>query len=127
MENQMKDTSRQPTVTLMSFGFKYSLPHANYYFDVGFIKNPARLDNWDFFSEPTDEMRKYVLEQEGTRMFLEKVEPLLVFLSTIDQNQIFAFGCNSGRHRSNIVVDELSRRLEKAGVKTKVIHRDNTI
>ena len=123
----MKNESRQPTVTLMSFGFKYSLPHANYYFDVGFIKNPARQVEWGFFSDPTDEMRRYVLEQEETKTFIEKIEPLLVFLSAIDQNQIFAFGCNSGRHRSNILVEELSKRLEEAGVKTKVIHRDNHI
>jgi len=123
----MEGNARKPTVTLISFGFKYSLPNANYYFDVGFIKNPARQNKWDFFSEPTDEMRQYVLDQENTKSFLEKVEPLLVFLSTIDQNQVFAFGCNSGRHRSNILVEELSERLNKAGVNTKVIHRDNDI
>ncbi len=121
----MNKRRTRPAITLMSFGFKYGLPNANYYFDVGFVKNPAREEKWDFFSNTTDDMRQYVLKQENTKAFLEKVEPLLVFLSTIDQDQVFAFGCNSGRHRSNVIVDELSRRLKRAGIKTKVIHRSN--
>ena len=123
----MKDKSEYINITLVSFGFKYGLPNANYYFDVGFIKNPAREKKWDFFSIPTEEMRQYVLEQEKTKKFLEKLEPLLIFLSSIDQNQIFAFGCNSGRHRSSIIVDELKNKMEKAGIKTRVYHRDNDV
>ena len=121
----MKNKSEQISVTLMSFGFKYGPPNANYYFDVGFISNPARKAEWGFFSRPTEEMRWYVLEQEETRAFLDRVEPLLVFLSTIDQNQVFAFGCSAGRHRSSVVVEELSRRLEQAGIKTRICHRDD--
>lgn len=122
-----KKNSRQSKVTLMSFGFKYGLPHANYYFDVGFIKNPAREDKWGFFSKETDEMSEYVLNLKKTKEFLGKVEPLLIFLSSIDQNQVFAFGCSAGRHRSSVIVEELSRRLEKAGIKTRVYHRDDNI
>ena len=111
-------------ITLVSFGFKYGQPHANYYFDVGFIKNPARNKNWGFFSTPDDDMKSYVLGQEQTKEFIEKIEPLIIFLSKIDQNQIFAFGCNAGRHRSNIIVDELARLLKERGLKVNVIHRD---
>jgi UPF0042 nucleotide-binding protein len=116
--------NRPVCAKLMSFGFKYGLPHANYYFDVAFIKNPAREAEWGFFSEPTEEMRQYVLGQEQAREFIARIEPLLVFLSSLDQNQVFAFGCNSGRHRSCVLVEELARRLEKAGIKTNVTHRD---
>lgn len=123
----MKEECKQAKVTLMSFGFKYGPPCANYYFDVGFIKNPARQDKWSFFSRPTEEMRRYTLEQEETRRFLDMVEPLLIFLSTIDQNQVFAFGCSAGRHRSSVVVEELSRRLAKVGIKTNVYHRDDDV
>ena len=118
-------SGRRPVcVTLMSFGFKYGLPQANYYFDVAFIRNPAREAEWGFFTEPTEEMKQFVLGQEQTQEFLARVEPLLVFLSTLDQNQVFAFGCNSGRHRSSVLVEELARRLEKAGITTNVYHRD---
>jgi len=121
----MKRESKQVKVTLVSFGFKYGLPNANYYFDVGFIKNPAREEKWSFFSMSTKEMKRYVLEQEEVKTFMEKVEPLLIFLSTIDQNQVFAFGCSAGRHRSNILVEELSSRLARAGIKTNVYHRED--
>jgi UPF0042 nucleotide-binding protein len=111
-------------ITLVSFGFKYGTPRANYYFDVGFVKNPARNKKWSFFSQPDDNMKSYVLEQELAKEFIEKVQPLIIFLSKIDQNQIFAFGCNAGRHRSNIIVDELAKLLKARGLDVKVVHRD---
>ncbi len=117
----------RPGVMLMSFGFKYGLPRANYYFDVGFIKNPARESRWGFFAEADDRMRTYVLGQEEVRRFVELTLPLLIHLSGLDQNQVFAFGCNAGRHRSTILVEELSRLLEESGVKTHVHHRDLNI
>ena len=120
-----EESNNEVRVTLMSFGFKYGMPNANYWFDVGFLKNPARKGKWGFFSKPVEEMERYVLEQEEAQEFLNRVEPLLRFLATIDQNQIFAFGCSAGRHRSSLLVEELSRRLERAGIKTNVRHRDN--
>ncbi|MBN1674479.1 MAG: hypothetical protein JXR37_25750 [Kiritimatiellae bacterium] len=120
----MNTRSKPVNVTLMSFGFKYGLPAANYYFDVGFIKNPARLAKWDFFSGTTKAMRKYVLEQPQTQEFIERALPLLKFLATIDQHQVFAFGCNAGRHRSSIVAEEVHRRLKKEGIRSRVCHRD---
>lgn len=122
--NEMKKTR---SITLMSFGFKYGLPHANYYFDVGFLKNPAREENWGFFSEPDTRMREFVLKQPQAAEFLDKIEPLIEFLSTVDQNQIFAFGCNAGRHRSSIFVDELGNRLSSLGIKVRIIHKDANI
>ena len=123
----MREESRKAKARLVSFGFKYGLPRANYYFDVGFLKNPARLDKWDFFSTATEEMRRYVLEQEEAIEFLDLVEPLLIYLSAIDQNQVFAFGCSAGRHRSSILVEELGCRLERAGIETDVYHRDRDV
>ena len=82
-------------ITLMSFGFKYVMPKANYNFDVGFIKNPAREKQWDFFSKTSKEMKEYVLNQTAVKEFLDKIESLLIFLSGIDQEQIFAFGCST--------------------------------
>jgi RNase adaptor protein for sRNA GlmZ degradation len=110
-------------ITLVSFGFKYGIPNANYYFDVGFIKNPAREARWGFFSEPTDEMREFILQQEKVKEFLKYIVPLIEFLSTVDQNQIFAFGCSAGRHRSSILVDVLASKLKNMTV--RVNHRDS--
>ena len=114
-------------VTLMSFGFKYGAPNANYYFDVGFLKNPAREAKWGFFSKMNDEMTQLLIEQEQAKEFLERIIPLLEFLATIDQNQIFAFGCSAGRHRSSLLVEEIGRRLNAKGINVKIVHRDNNV
>ncbi|WP_145017681.1 RapZ C-terminal domain-containing protein [Geobacter argillaceus] len=112
------------SVKLMSFGFKYGIPNANYYFDVGFIKNPARESKWGFFAVPDDEMRDYVLQQPSVIEFLKYVVPLIKMLAPLDQSQVFAFGCNSGRHRSYILVEEISRQLKEQDVANKVVHRE---
>jgi RNase adaptor protein for sRNA GlmZ degradation len=111
-------------ITLISFGFKYGPPNANYYFDVGFLKNPARESNWGFFSDPDENMKKYILDQTNSKKFIESVVPLIIFLAEIDQKQVFAFGCNAGRHRSNVIVDELARILKDKGLEVDVKHRD---
>jgi len=111
-------------ITLMSFGFKYGAPRANYYFDVGFLKNPSREENWGFFSTPDLTMREFVTSQPQAAQFIKLTVPLLVYLSGIDQNQIVAFGCSAGRHRSSILVEELARQLAKEGVNVNVVHRD---
>ena len=112
------------TVTLMSFGFKYGAPRANYYFDVGFLKNPSREHNWGFFSNPDEEMTKFILGQPQAISFVNLVTPLVVFLSGIDQNQIIAFGCSAGRHRSTILVEAIAREVRQRGVIVNVTHRD---
>lgn len=115
----------QHYISLLSFGFRYGIPRANYYFDVNFATNPARDDRWGFFAQPDEGMRAYVLEQPSVRQFLDRVEPLLVFLATLDQRQVFAFGCSAGRHRSPIIIEELAARLKRANIHTHVEHRDS--
>ena len=111
-------------IKLISFGFKYGVPRSNYYFDVGFIKNPARQNDWDFFCDTSPEMCMFVLEQDQAREFINRVLPLIEFLSEIDQNQIFAFGCSAGRHRSTVIVDFIADQLKEKGVDVDVEHRD---
>lgn len=113
-------------LTIMSFGFKYGGPKANYYFDVGFLKNPAR-GQWGFFSSVNDEMRSFILEQPKAIEFIENMVPLLKFLSKVDQHQVVALGCNAGRHRSRVLAEELAKRMKQAGVQARVFHRDAEI
>ncbi|MEM6571311.1 MAG: RNase adapter RapZ, partial [Planctomycetota bacterium] len=65
--------AKQLSLTLVSFGFKYGQPPANHYFDVSFLKNPARQEGWTLFSEPGEEMRRWVLEQPAAVEFLERM------------------------------------------------------
>jgi len=110
-------------VKLISFGFKYGLPPANYYFDVSFAKNPARESKWGLFAKEDSEMAKYVLQQEKVTEFINLVVPLIYHLAELDGFQTVAFGCNSGRHRSPIIVNEVARRLGN-DIRHFVWHRD---
>lgn len=108
---------------LMSFGFKYGLPTANFYFDVSFTVNPARDARWGLHARPDHEMIEFVLGQPAVAEFIRRVVPLLEHIGTLDAYQVVAFGCNSGRHRSPVIANEIARRL--AGRHQLVVeHRD---
>ena len=128
------DRARAPIATprptkrlaLLSFGFKFGPPPTNYYFDVSFLKNPARDDRWDLFARVTPAMREFVLNQPNCRRFIEATVPLLRVLLECDGDVRVGFGCNAGRHRSAILVEEIARRLESDDVAIKVIHREES-
>lgn len=107
----------------MSFGFKYGLPQANFYFDVSFAKNPARESKWGLFAKEDAEMARYVLQQEKVARFIDLVIPLMYHLVELDGFHTVAFGCNSGRHRSPIIVNEVARRIEN-DIRHVIYHRD---
>lgn len=111
------------TIKLMSFGFKYGPPAANYYFDVSFAVNPARQDRWGMDALVDHEMVDFVLFQSAVGTFIELVVPLIEHTSRLDSYQVVAFGCNSGRHRSPIIVNEVASRLV-GKVPMLVEHRD---
>jgi RNase adaptor protein for sRNA GlmZ degradation len=115
----------RPDLVLTTFGFKYGAPAANYFFDVSFLKNPAREEQWDLFADPDDEMRAFVLGQQACQDFLRDVLPLIRTVLRCDDGVRVAIGCNAGRHRSRIVAEELSRRLSAEGVVVKLIHRED--
>ena len=113
-------------VTLVSFGFKYGPPPANHAFDVSFLKNPARQEGWNLWSEPGAEMRDWVIRQPEARAFLGAALPLLRILPTVDDDARVAFGCSAGRHRSAILVEEIARHLRSEGIEVVVIHRERS-
>ncbi|MBI1369151.1 MAG: hypothetical protein GC162_10920 [Planctomycetes bacterium] len=115
---------RQRRLTLISFGFKYGQPNANYYFDVSFLTNPARQAEWDLFSQPCPKMRRFVLDQPAAQKFIEAVIPLLRVVMDADDDVRVGIGCSSGRHRSCIIVEELKRRLEDELTQVRIEHRE---
>ena len=112
-------------LTLVTFGFKYGAPGTNYYFDVSFLRNPARDPRWDLFDGPNDAMRRFVLEQPLCIEFLEALLPLVLTLSRCDDDVRIGIGCSAGRHRSRIVADELARRLAADGIDVQLVHRED--
>jgi UPF0042 nucleotide-binding protein len=114
----------RPRLTLLTFGFKYGTPSANYVFDVSFLRNPAREESWSLFDAPDSGMRAFVLGQQSCTAFLERLVPLLQVLLSFDDDLRVGIGCSSGRHRSRIVADELRERLEHLGVEVRLVHRE---
>ena len=64
---------KQLSITVLSFGFKYGIPvDSDLVFDVRFIPNPFYIPDLKPFSGLDTPVRDYVLNQEETKVFLEK-------------------------------------------------------
>jgi UPF0042 nucleotide-binding protein len=117
-------------VHVLSFGFKYGVPiEADVVMDVRFLSNPffdLRLRDLD----GTDQsVISFVLEQEQTRLFLEKFTDLIDYLLPRYREEgksylTLAIGCTGGRHRSVVIVEQLKARLIERRYSTTVEHRD---
>lgn len=115
-------------VTIESFGFKYGLPtEANIVFDVRFLPNPFFIDALRPLSGEDEPVRRYVLDNPETQVFLAKAEEILALCIAAFEREgktysTIGIGCTGGRHRSVAVAVELARRLKTFHV--EVQHRD---
>jgi UPF0042 nucleotide-binding protein len=116
-------------VSIMSFGFKYGLPgEADIVLDVRFLPNPFFVEALSPLSGEDEAVRRFVLENPETELFLSKAEELLTLCIAAFEREgksyaTVAIGCTGGRHRSVVVGTELSRRLGNLSNVT-VRHRD---
>jgi UPF0042 nucleotide-binding protein len=115
---------KSPHLTLVTFGFKYGAPNANYTFDVSFLRNPAREEAWSLFAPADEGMTRFVLEQPECEAFLERLMPLVRVLLGFDDDLRIGIGCSSGRHRSRIIANEIQRRLQQEDVLVRLVHRE---
>ncbi|KQP71115.1 MULTISPECIES: RNase adapter RapZ [Microbacterium] len=119
------------TVTLQSFGFKYGLPpDADIVADMRFLPNPFWDERLRPFTGEDEEVREYVLGQEGAEEFLDAysaaLRPVLEgYQRENKSHSVVAIGCTGGKHRSVVMVRELAQRLASVpGVAVRVTHRD---
>jgi UPF0042 nucleotide-binding protein len=119
------------TVTLQSFGFKYGLPpDADIVADMRFLPNPFWDERLRPFTGEDEEVREYVLGQEGAQEFLDAysaaLRPVLEgYQRENKSHSVVAVGCTGGKHRSVVMVRELAERLGAVpGVAVRVTHRD---
>jgi len=117
-------------VTILSFGFKYGIPtDADLVFDVRFLPNPYYIPELKPLTGMDEPVKKYVLESETTKIFLNKLEDMLTFLIphyiSEGKNQlVVCIGCTGGKHRSVTLVNEISERMAGSGYGIKTEHRD---
>jgi RNase adapter protein RapZ len=122
--------SRSMNVFLTSFGYKYGIPHdTDMILDVRFLPNPYFVSELRAHDGLETEVEEYVLKNEETRTFLDRLYSLLEFALPLYEREgksslTLALGCTGGRHRSVVLVEELHNRLGGGKFRIHVKHRD---
>jgi UPF0042 nucleotide-binding protein len=122
--------SRRMTVFLTSFGYKFGIPHdTDIILDVRFLPNPYFVNELRDKTGTDVEVKDYVLQNDDTRAFLDRLYALLEFTLPLYEREgksslTVALGCTGGRHRSVTLVEELRQRLSQSHLRIHVKHRD---
>lgn len=118
------------SVVFKTFGFKNGIvADADLVFDVRFITNPYYVSELKLKSGYNPDCYEFVLAQNESGEFIEKVHDLLKFLIPLYENEgkeqlIVAFGCTGGRQRSVSVARRLAELLKESGINITIINRD---
>jgi UPF0042 nucleotide-binding protein len=116
--------------TVVSFGYKYGLPvDADLVADVRFLPNPFWIPELRDQTGENDEVRDYVLSQQGASEFVDRYAEILEIIGAGYTREgkhylTLAVGCTGGKHRSVVMARELADRLTGMGVRATVVHRD---
>ena len=118
-------------INILSFGFKHGLPSdVDLVFDVRFLPNPYYIEDLKEKSGNDKEVRDYVMACPESKIFLDKLIDMLLFLIPNyvkeGKNQlVIGIGCTGGRHRSVTLANELYAQLKDQGTfGLKIEHRD---
>lgn len=117
-------------ITVLSFGFKYGIPvDSDLVFDVRFLPNPYYIPELKKYSGNDKPVRDYVLDFEGTKTFIDKLQDMLIYLIPNYKKEgkrqlIVSIGCTGGRHRSVAIANKIYEILEHGGYKVNIDHRD---
>jgi UPF0042 nucleotide-binding protein len=126
---QSKDSAPM-SINILSFGFKYGVPHdASLIMDVRFMLNPHFIPELKALDGKDEKVKDYVLNDDSTRIFLNKFTDLLDYLIPLYEKEgkaylTIAVGCTGGKHRSVAVAESLFKHLKKQGIKIIITHRD---
>jgi len=117
-------------ITLMSFGYKYGIPHdIDLLFDVRFLPNPFFVRELKNLSGNDAKVAEYVLNRPEAQAFLEKVRDLMLFQVPLFEREgkkylTIAIGCTGGRHRSVVIAQFLKNFLAAHRPRVYLMHRD---
>jgi UPF0042 nucleotide-binding protein len=125
-----EEMTRPMRVSIRSFGFKHGTPRdTDLLFDVRFLPNPYWVSELRDLRGNDEAVAQYVLDAEGAKEFVDRVDDLLHFLIPRFEAEgksylSVAIGCTGGHHRSVAIAEELGRRLAEHDVSAAVRHRD---
>ena len=118
-------------ITVLSFGFKCGFPSdEDLVFDVRFLPNPYYIERLREKTGNDPEVQEYVMENEKTHLFLDKLKDMVEFLIPNyileGKNQlVISIGCTGGKHRSVTIANALYQMLERQeNYGVRIEHRD---
>lgn len=120
-------------INIESFGFKNGiLVEADLVFDVRFLPNPYYLEELKELNGNNDEIQKFVMDFEDSKIFLNKVVDLLEFLipkyKTEGKTMLtIGVGCTGGKHRSVCLAEKIYSELKKEHSNINISHRDERL
>jgi len=124
------DYSPSLLVTIISFGFKYSLPYnVDLLFDVRFLPNPHFVADLRPKTGLDQEVIDYLRAQPEYETFYGKLLDFVIYLLPGYQKEMKSYltigiGCTGGKHRSVAVGQRLADDLDSRGYSVEIVHRD---
>ncbi|HLA28850.1 MAG TPA: RNase adapter RapZ [Syntrophales bacterium] len=115
-----------------SFGYRYGLPvDADVVLDVRFLPNPHYVEQLKHLDGHNNSVREFVLEDENSKVFMQKFLDLMAFLLPLYEKEgkarlNVAMGCTGGKHRSVAVANQLGAYFMDRNYKVTINHRDIT-
>lgn len=129
---QFRSNSEESKIQIYvtSFGYRNGVPSdSDLVFDVRFLPNPNYIPRFKHLTGRNPGVAKYIRSFPQTIEFMDRISELLVYLLPhyIREGKSYltiAFGCTGGQHRSVMIAADIAKRLQAAGFKAKVSHRD---
>ena len=117
-------------ISVVSFGFSFGTPRdVDMVLDCRFLPNPHWVPELRAHTGLEKPVRDYVLAQETTKIFIDKLHDLFDFLVPAYESEgktylTLAIGCTGGRHRSVVLAEEIASFLASKGLEPRTLHRD---
>ena len=121
----------QMLVTVISFGFKHSMPYnLDLLFDVRFLPNPHFVAELRPKTGLDPEVVAYLKEQPEYDAFYGRLYDFVGYVLPQYAKEMKSYltigiGCTGGKHRSVAIAQRLSDDLEAAGYSVETVHRDH--
>lgn len=117
-------------VTVITFGFKYSLPYnLDLLFDVRFLPNPHFVDALRPLTGLDQPVIDYLKSRSEYEEFYRRLLDFVSYLVPEYRKEMKSYltigiGCTGGKHRSVAIAEELARRLREVRLAASAQHRD---
>lgn len=122
-------SGRSLRVNIMSFGFKYGIPHeSDMVFDLRFLPNPYFIEELRPLSGKDKPVADYIFASPIATEYCAKLLDLVLFLLPQMETEgryrmTIALGCTGGRHRSVAFAEYLGQGVKQAGYPVSLEHR----